>query len=141
MSNSSDIQKLTLELLMNKNQYNKYISKTDPHRYSELQERNRELQQYKDAILQMTEQLLDDPDAQINTDVQEDFENYTKTCIRYFKMRELADTDEDEDTELLFPPSKEPVQETPRQTMNSFWSKDVVTRTSTYIETLTKPAP
>ena len=33
------IDKLTLEYLMNKNTYNRYIEKTDPNKYKQEQER------------------------------------------------------------------------------------------------------
>jgi hypothetical protein len=86
-----DIDKLTLELLINKTQYRKYLAKTDPVKSKEYEEHLENRQQYKDAILALTENLLDDPSLQINTEVNGVFEDYVKTLIKYFQIKEIED--------------------------------------------------
>lgn len=86
-----NIDKLTLELLINKNQYRKYLSKTDPTKSKEYEDYLEQRQQYKDAILGLTEQLLDDPTLQINTELNEIFETYIKCAVKYFEIKEIED--------------------------------------------------
>jgi hypothetical protein len=97
-----DIDKLTLELLMNQTQKRKYLSKVDPIKSKEYEEHLENKQQYKDAILGLTENLLDDPTLQINTEINEIFETYVKTLIKYFQIKEIEDrpdfNEEDENT-------------------------------------------
>lgn len=83
------IDKMTLELLMNKNHYNRYTSQTNPKRFAEIEEYRENVRAYREPILEMTKDLLANPQKQINTDVNETFEHYTKSLIRYFKIKEL----------------------------------------------------
>jgi len=62
---SQDIDKLTLELLINKNQYKKYLSKTDPEKFKTNQEHLEKINKYRGKIMTMFSQLLDNPDKQI----------------------------------------------------------------------------
>lgn len=105
------IDKLTLELLMNKNTYNRYIEKTDPRKYKEEQEFKRKLKKYKSRIIQMTMKFLDDPDFQVNNELNNMFSEYSKTFVKYFEMNDLevscfySGTKEPDD-EVMFEPSK-----------------------------------
>ena len=68
------IDKLTLELLMNKNTYSRYIEKTDPG---------------KTRMLSLTMKHLDDPNFQINTELSTMISEYARTFIKYFEMNDL----------------------------------------------------
>lgn len=85
----SNTDKLTLELLMNKNHYKKYIAKHDPTKLLEQQEQNTDLIKYKYDIIKLTTQLIDDPEMQINSSINDLFSEYTKTVINYFKHKEV----------------------------------------------------
>ena len=82
--------------------------------------------------------MLNDPQKQITTDVNEAFENYMKTLIKYFQMKKLEggsgkksngyDGDDDDD-DVLFGN----MSQTDRYTENispskSFWSKERVVK-------------
>jgi hypothetical protein len=87
--NNPDINKLTLELLINKNHYNKYLSKNDPTKYKEQQDYFDKIYKYRNKILDLTNDLIQDPKIQINNELNEIFHNYIRTCIRYFEMKEM----------------------------------------------------
>ena len=82
---------------MNKKQYHKYVSKTDPKKHEEHQEYLSNIAKYEPRIVSMTKELLKNPDHPITTDVNEAFENYIQTCIRYFRMKEWEKTTESDD--------------------------------------------
>ena len=101
------IDKLTLELLINKSQYKKYVQKNDPAKYSENQIYLGKIQKYSYRIEQLFSSLLENPDQQITTDVNRDFTHFVKTCIQYFELKEIECVAEDHngdpiDDETLF---------------------------------------
>ena len=85
----NSIDKLTLELLINKSQYKKYVQKTDPAKYSENQVYLGKIERYRYKIEQMFSSLLENPDQQITTDINRDFTYFVKTCIQYFELKEM----------------------------------------------------
>ena len=111
---TSEIDQLTLSLLMNKNHYRKYRSR----------------------IIDLTSRLLDSPDTQITTDVDQIFVAYTKRLVQYFKMQDVEKLNrthngcyekDDEDDDVLFGNMDEPPTEAQAPT-SSFWGKDKVVK-------------
>jgi hypothetical protein len=103
----NNIDKLTLELLINKSQYKKYVQKNDPAKYSENQVYLGKIQKYSYKIEQLFSSLLENPDQQITTDVNREFTHFVKTCIQYFELKEMECVAEDHngdpiDDETLF---------------------------------------
>lgn len=128
-SNSSDIDKLTLELLINKKQYSKYLSQSDPTKYEEHKQYLSKIELYLEKILKMTTELLNEPDKQITTDINTSFNAYVKTCIQYFEMKDyenkhnnVYNEDEDDDEieeEMLFGKMDDPPK------TSSYWGKSI----------------
>lgn len=103
----NSIDKLTLELLINKSQYKKYVQKNDPAKYSENQMYLGKMDRYRYKIEQMFSSLLENPDQQITTDINRDFTYFVKTCIQYFELKDMENMAEDHngdpvDNETLF---------------------------------------
>jgi len=92
---SNPIDKVTLEYLMNKTQYKKYVSKTNPTKHIQNEIYLNKVYNYKTQILEITKDLLKNPESQITLDVNESFENYMKTLIRYFETKEIEKSDND----------------------------------------------
>ena len=103
--NMSSIDKLTLELLINKSQYKKYVQKTDPHKHSETQIYLGKIIKYQNKIEQLFLSLLENPEMQITADINNDFSNFVKTCIQYFELKS-SDTDnsynQEDDDDIMF---------------------------------------
>jgi len=98
------IDKMTLELLMNKTQYNKYMSKNDPKKHAEIDEYLNNIRKYHRSISELTIELLNEPNKPITIEVNEVFEHYVKTLIRYLKMKEIEsanDYNDDQDNVLF----------------------------------------
>jgi hypothetical protein len=89
MQSNEDIDKLTLELLINKNQYKKYLSQTNPEKYKQHREHLDKISKYRGKIMSMFSQLIENPDKQITTNINEDFDHFVRTCINHFEMKEL----------------------------------------------------
>jgi hypothetical protein len=85
ISRAADLDKLTLELLMNKTNYKKYIEKTDPKKFSERQEFLTRIQKYRRRILALTEEYLENPDTGVSLDMNQAFDDYVRSAIRYLE--------------------------------------------------------
>jgi hypothetical protein len=127
---SNFIDKITLELLMNKCHYQKYLSKSDPNKYNELQDHYAKISKYKGRIRDMTNNLLDDPELQISSEVNEVFDGYVRTLIKHFEFKDLENSSNDEDTLFGYEAMRE--QDAPsenankKENMSSFWGKEKV---------------
>lgn len=131
-----EIDKITLELFMNKKKYKKYVEKTDPKRYSELQIYYAELQKYRGTILNMTDDLLENPDMQITSEISELFETYTRSIIHYLKNKELEKMCEHEalyrqedSDDIMFGKMDESELVAHSSNMKSFWGNEQVVKT------------
>jgi hypothetical protein len=102
--NNEMIDKVTLELLMNKNHYKRYIANTDPTKHAEMVKHNALITKYKYKITNLTNEMLSDPSKQITTNVNEAFNGYIKTLIQYFQMKELENksNEHSDDDDVLF---------------------------------------
>ena len=67
------IAKITLESFMNNNYYMKYLSNSDPKAYHEQREFCESIVKYHTKILELTRQLLENPNKQITAPVLESF--------------------------------------------------------------------
>jgi len=106
------VDKLTLELLINKSQYQRYLSKADPEKYKIRQDHLDNIQKYKSEIKEMTSDLLDN--VQITTEINDAFESYIQILISHLQMKEH----EDDDTLFAnIPPTHTD------SLKNSFWGK------------------
>jgi hypothetical protein len=129
-STNDHIDKLTLELLLNKNHYSKYLSKTDPEKYEKHKEYKAKLRRYSVDIIDITSRLIENPKEGISADIEEGFDIYMKSLIRYFEMKELENTNEhgqnaeEADEDMLFGA----IDEEPKElsASKSFWGKDRV---------------
>jgi len=103
-NNNEMIDKLTLELLMNKSHYKRYIANTDPTKHAEMVKHNALITKYKYKIMNITNDMLSDPSKQITTNVNEEFNGYVKTLIQYFQMKELENksNEHSDDEDVLF---------------------------------------
>jgi hypothetical protein len=84
-----DLDKLTLELLMNKTNYKKYIEKTDPKKFDERQNFLARVRKYRGRILSLTEDYLENPDIQITLDMNQAFDDYMRSAIRYLEDQDI----------------------------------------------------
>lgn len=129
---ANEIDQLTMALLMNKQTYNKYISKQDPEKAKMIQEQQNEMDTYRENILTMTKNKLDNPHLQITNDVDEIFDTYTKILIRHFKQKEMENTyqygnNEKEEEESMFGKiDDQNTNETNNQLTSSYWGKHKV---------------
>jgi hypothetical protein len=129
------IDSLTLELFMNKNHYNRYISQKNPKKFSEIQEYLDDVETYKDSILEITTELLEDPQKQMTIKITDLFQEYTKTLIEYIKDRRRQEKEEnnsyghsDHDEDVMFSNMEETTNT--RERTKSFWGKEKVIKRS-----------
>ena len=80
-----EMDKLTLELLMNKTTYKRYLERTDPKKFDERQQFLARVRKYRGRILSLTEDYLENPDIQTSLDMNQAFDDYMKSAIRYLE--------------------------------------------------------
>jgi hypothetical protein len=89
MTNSETISNITLEYLMNKEQYAKYINNKNPEKKAF---NNKDKKFYKKRIYELTKQLLNNEKPEpLYADVKNAFDLYIKSCIENFKMIDKTD--------------------------------------------------
>ena len=89
------IDKLTLELLMNKTTYQKYIEKTDPVKFEEEKSFKEKVELYSKRIMEITKAYVENPDKQITLDMNHAFYEYAKRCIQHFEDEDVNMNDGD----------------------------------------------
>jgi hypothetical protein len=104
--NSAFVDKLTMEYMMNRNHYKKYLAKTNTTMYQEVQEKMKNVDACRDDIQEMVDTLLDDYVAhgaftKYNTDVIQSFEEFMTSCMRYIQENPKEGSDQ-EDSDVLF---------------------------------------
>lgn len=85
----TDFDKLNMEMLMNKKQYQKYLSKTDPDKHQLHLDFLKSIKKHKYEMLKLTNQFLDNPDTDFNLSVNEMFETYAKSLIEFIEIKKL----------------------------------------------------
>ena len=108
------IDKLTLELLTNKTQYKKYLSKEDPKRFQEHKDYLEKIKKNKSKIIRLTNEFLENPEKQFTTELNDMFLIFGKSMIKYIELKSIErenlynhrDQEEDEDDEILFDTEK-----------------------------------
>lgn len=83
------INQITLDCLMNKDQYNRYLQNKITKSTS-----RQEKKFYKKRIVDLTRDLLSKPsvhEPEILADVKYAFDNYVRTCVHYFKSLDNND--------------------------------------------------
>lgn len=130
-----DIDKLSLELLLNKNHYSKYLSKNDPKKYDEFSNFKAKLRKYSVNIIDITSQLIENPKKPFSSDIEDAFNDYVKSIFRHLELKRLEkssynnNNDNDED-DVLFGDmdnnSVEPREDESIPMMKSFWGKTQV---------------
>lgn len=85
----SPISEITLECLMNKEQYAKYLDKKGPIL---RKENKKDKKFYRRRIFDLTKQMLsNEMPEHLMPDVKMAFENYIDFCINYFKVLDKTD--------------------------------------------------
>jgi len=126
------IDKITLEMLMNKNHYNRYLSQTDPKKHQEHLNHLEKIRKYRSKIINVTTDFLNNPEHQITTEVNEAYDNYIRTLIRHYECKEMENPEEtSQDEDMLFGNMIETIEDDGEQpTMKSYWGKHKVQKKS-----------
>jgi hypothetical protein len=144
VSDNAEINRLTLELLVSKNKYNRYLAVRDPKLYEKAQQKEQKFLRYQRDIQLLTQQLLiqtgktsclsSDGNIFVSKRIQELFNAYMDACITHFdnlqqmtehreEWEEHAEEREAEEEETMFAhcdsphPIKVPASQRPKSTV------------------------
>jgi hypothetical protein len=125
------VDKVTLELLMNKNHYNRYLSQTDPKKHQEHLNHLEKIRKYRSKIINVTTDFLNNPEHQITTEINEAFDHYVRTLIRHYECKEMENPEEtNQEEDMLFGNMAETIEDEEQPTMKSYWGKHKVQKKS-----------
>lgn len=82
------VNQITLDCLLNKEQYAKYLNSTMK---KSVESNKKDRKFYRKRILQITKDMLSSEEMNITSDVLYAFDHFTRTCISYFKMMDKTD--------------------------------------------------
>jgi hypothetical protein len=116
------VDKVTLELLLNKTNYQKYLSKTDPQKHAEHQEFLSKTAEFRDEILEMTTELLDNPKKMYTNEVGGAFDQYVQILIKYLEIEKANSTTGEDD--VLFPEMAQPKKPASKYDRKSRYTMD-----------------
>lgn len=126
---TESIDKLTMELLVNKKHYKKMVEKTDPVKHAQLQERAKNIRKYKREIQNLVEELVENPAKQVTNDINDTFDAFLNIAIRYFQMKDLEKNPtymhENQDDDVMFDFDNYKEAE-PEKTEPSLWGEERV---------------
>ena len=97
-----NIDKITLELLMNKNSYNRYVEQTDPDAYEKYQKFRNKVYKYKSNILSCTENYLDDENYSLTTEMDTMMNDFIRCFVKHFEIKELESEEREPEQDVLF---------------------------------------
>jgi hypothetical protein len=103
----SSIDKLTMELMMNKSHYKKYLLKQDPKKYQEIQEHIDKIHKYNGQIEELFSELLvnsmkSNMPEKYTRSINDAFQEFIKTCIQHFEICQLEQGPDNADNDTLF---------------------------------------
>lgn len=96
MSETFDMDKLTLEYFTNKQTYRKYLAKKDPT--ATTKKLYQEISENKDQLIQIFNEMLDNANSETYSLLQPKFENFIEGCLQHLEHSNL-DSDNDTDNE------------------------------------------
>lgn len=109
MEPESNINQITLECLINKNCYNKYLMNHDKVKYDEMEHHFSRIKKHREKLTTIFKNYLDDKDYQLNSTLDELFSNFVKAAIQHIEFKESENNnkyyenhDENEDEDTLF---------------------------------------
>ena len=97
-----NIDKITLELLMNKNSYNRYVEQTHPDAYEKYQKFRNKVYKYKSNILSCTENYLDDENYSLTTEMDTMMNDFIRCFVKHFEIKELESEEREPEQDVLF---------------------------------------
>jgi len=129
------IDNITLKLLMNKQKYQKYREHASSTNQYKNKQYTHDLHTYKCKIINLTNELLNEPLTEISNDVNDAFEEYSKCLIRHFKM-EAVQSDDTSDSDTMFDEIKQAPDTLPEKdqaqvdAVNAYFWGNIITKKS-----------
>ena len=119
------LNKLTMELFLNKSHYAKYLAKTDTKRHDEYRAFTNKLKKYAVDIVDITSALIENPKQGPTLDIEESFDVFAKSIICHMEMKEIENPQNSDEEDTLFVQMDQQDDEPASQ---SFWSKERVVK-------------
>ena len=130
----NDLDALTAKLFMNKSSYNKYLEKSEPKVFEKKRLHITKLKKYRQRILNMVTEYLDQPDKNYSLAVNAVLNELGEVLIKYFEIHDLdqagggcyeTDAPDDPDDTMFDVDIPTICEKPPSQNINSLWGKSI----------------
>ena len=92
-----ELDRMTMELLLNKTHYAKYLAKTDYQKYEEFQQFRANMTLHRESILDVTAQLIANPKSpQFTEEMTTAFQTFAHTVLRFIELSSVKEEEQDE---------------------------------------------
>lgn len=89
---NNEINALSMELLVNKTQYNKILFRLNPSKFKERQKYYNNIEKHKPSILNLFTTLLNCPSETITREINNSFDSFIMTCIKHLEISNIQDS-------------------------------------------------
>ena len=128
----SSIDKLTMEFMMNRTHYKKYLSMKEPVKFQENEIYIQKIKKYKMKIINIMSELVDDS-TKLNVpekytrDINDTFQDFLKTCVKHFEIQELENNTDPNQEDMMFESCNEvSTEQVDDVNESSLWGKSVI---------------
>ena len=90
------VDDFTLQTFMNKSNYDKYLMKHNEKKYKEKVEYKNKLNTFKNAIIKISNDYINNPDLQISYELDKMFYQFSKSCIKHLEFEHLLEHKDDD---------------------------------------------
>ena len=100
---SKFVDNITMEYMMNRQHYKKYLAKTDKNKYEETKKRIQNVQLYQSDIMNMVNVLIQDyiscgSFSKYNSEINHTFESFMNSTLRHLEENPPNVSEDDDDT-------------------------------------------
>jgi hypothetical protein len=89
---TNNINELTMKLLVSRTNYAKYLVMNDDSKYKETQRFIEDCSEFKEEIMNITKKMCENEhDTEYCSDVNDAFDVYARTLIRYLEVKRRSD--------------------------------------------------
>jgi hypothetical protein len=101
VSSSKFVDNITMEFMMNRQHYKKYLAKTDKSKYEETKKRIQTLQIFQSDIVNMVNELIQDyiscgSFSKYNSEINHTFESFMNSALRHLEENPPNVSDDDD---------------------------------------------
>ena len=136
---NKEMEDITMELLMNKSQYNKYVHQLNPAKFKEREMFLNQIRGHRESISSMMQELLYHPEEIITREINDSFHAFVKVCLKHLEIREIHESHQGNNYKKNHAEDDMDEEETmfgniDQSLTNSVWGEKIVKQKYSYLD-------